>query len=120
MTHIVTDLCIKCKYTDCVEVCPVDCFQEGINMLVINPEECIDCGVCIPLCPANAIVHDIDIDFQNDPKQANRLTKWLTFNMEKSLKDKWPKIIKRKDPMKGADQLKDMQDKDQYLIDKPF
>ena len=55
MTHVVTDNCIKCKYTDCVEVCPVECFREGPNFLVIDPEECIDCGVCVPECPADAI-----------------------------------------------------------------
>ena len=47
MTYVVTEACIKCKYTDCVEVCPVDCFYEGENMLVIHPDECIDCGVCV-------------------------------------------------------------------------
>jgi NAD-dependent dihydropyrimidine dehydrogenase PreA subunit len=55
MTYVVTEACIKCKYTDCVEVCPVDCFYEGDNMLVIHPDECIDCGVCEPECPADAI-----------------------------------------------------------------
>ena len=60
MTFIVTDNCIRCKYTDCVTVCPVDCFYEGKNMLVINPDECIDCGVCVPECPAEAIVPDTD------------------------------------------------------------
>src|SRR3546814_9522419 len=55
MTYVVTDACIRCKYMDCVEVCPVDCFYEGENMLVINPSECIDCGVCEPECPAEAI-----------------------------------------------------------------
>jgi ferredoxin len=54
MTYVVTEACIKCKYTDCVEVCPVDCFYEGENMLVIHPDECIDCGVCEPECPADA------------------------------------------------------------------
>jgi len=54
MTYVVTDACIQCKYTDCVEVCPVDCFYEGENMLVIHPDECIDCGVCEPECPAEA------------------------------------------------------------------
>ena len=60
MTYVVTENCIKCKYMDCVEVCPVDCFYVGENMLVINPEECIDCGVCEPECPAEAIVPDSD------------------------------------------------------------
>ena len=59
MTYVVNENCIKCKFTDCVEVCPVDCFYEGENMLVINPEECIDCGVCEPECPVDAIIADI-------------------------------------------------------------
>ena len=60
MTFVVTENCIKCKYTDCVEVCPVDCFYEGENMLVIHPDECIDCGVCVPECPAEAIFSDTE------------------------------------------------------------
>ncbi len=56
MTHVVTENCIKCKYTDCVDVCPVDCFREGPNFLVIDPDECLDCAVCIPECPTNAIM----------------------------------------------------------------
>jgi NAD-dependent dihydropyrimidine dehydrogenase PreA subunit len=61
MTHVVSENCIKCKYTDCVDVCPVDCFREGPNMLVIDPDECIDCAVCIPECPANAIFAEEDL-----------------------------------------------------------
>jgi len=61
MTHVVTESCIKCKYTDCVDVCPVDCFHEGPNMLVIDPDECIDCAVCIPECPVNAIIPEEDL-----------------------------------------------------------
>ena len=60
MTYIVNDNCIKCKYMDCVEVCPVDCFYEGENMLVIHPDECIDCGVCEPECPVDAIKPDTE------------------------------------------------------------
>ena len=60
MTYIVNDKCIKCKFTDCVDVCPVDCFYEGENMLVINPDECIDCGVCEPECPVDAILSDTE------------------------------------------------------------
>ena len=60
MTYVVTENCIKCKFMDCVEVCPVDCFYEGENMLVINPDECIDCGVCEPECPAEAIMPDTE------------------------------------------------------------
>lgn len=61
MTHVVTENCIKCKFTDCVDVCPVDCFREGPNFLVIDPDECIDCAVCIPECPANAIYAEDDV-----------------------------------------------------------
>ena len=80
MTYIVTDNCIKCKYMDCVEVCPVDCFYEGENMLVIHPDECIDCGVCEPECPAEAIKPDTEPG----------LDKWLELNTEYA--DKWPNI----------------------------
>ena len=78
MTYIVKDECIKCKLTDCVEVCPVDCFYEGENMLAINPDECIDCGVCEPECPIDAIVADTDekIDnkeFNNKVEEKNQL-----------------------------------------------
>ena len=65
MTYIITENCIKCKYTDCVEVCPVDCFHEGPNFLVINPEECIDCSLCEPECPINAIISDEDVTDDN-------------------------------------------------------
>ena len=61
MTYIVTDACVKCKFMDCVEVCPVDCFYEGENFLVIAPDECIDCGVCEPECPIDAIVPDTEV-----------------------------------------------------------
>ena len=70
MTYVVTDNCIACKYTDCVEVCPVDCFYEGENMLVIHPDECIDCGVCEPECPADAIRPDTEPD----------MDEWVEFN----------------------------------------
>jgi ferredoxin len=74
MTYVVTDNCIACKYTDCVEVCPVDCFYEGENMLVIHPDECIDCGVCEPECPADAIRPDTEPDME----------KWVEFNRKYS------------------------------------
>ena len=76
MTYIVKDECIKCKLTDCVEVCPVDCFYEGENFLAINPDECIDCGVCEPECPLDAIV--ADVDYKGEDKD-----KWLLINSEK-------------------------------------
>ena len=94
MTYVVTDDCIKCKYTDCVEVCPVDCFYEGENMLVINPSECIDCGVCEPECPAEAILPDTE----------DGLEKWLELNTKYSAA--WPNITSQKEPLDGADDHK--------------
>ncbi|MFC3703941.1 ferredoxin FdxA [Devosia honganensis] len=90
MTYIVTDNCIVCKYTDCVEVCPVDCFYEGENMLVIHPDECIDCGVCEPECPAEAIKPDTE----------SGLDDWLDLN--RKFASIWPNLTERRDPMPGA------------------
>jgi ferredoxin len=87
MTYVVTENCIKCKYMDCVEVCPVDCFYEGDNMLVIHPDECIDCGVCEPECPADAIKADTE----------DGLDSWLKLNSDFS--HSWPNItVKRPSP----------------------
>jgi ferredoxin len=94
MTYVVTDACIKCKYMDCVEVCPVDCFYEGEVMLVINPNECIDCGVCEPECPAEAILPDTE----------NGLEKWLELNS--SFSAEWPNITRKKDSPADADEHK--------------
>lgn len=80
MTYVVTDNCIKCKFMDCVEVCPVDCFYEGENFLVINPDECIDCGVCEPECPAEAIFPDTEPNLES----------WIELNAKYSLE--WPNI----------------------------
>ena len=99
MTFVVTDLCIKCKYTDCVEVCPVDCFYEGENMLVIHPDECIDCGVCEPECPIDAILPDTEGEAE----------KWVEFNREYS--EKWPVITEQKDPLPEAEEFKDKKNK---------
>ena len=85
MTYVVVENCIKCKYMDCVEVCPVDCFYEGENMLVIHPDECIDCGVCEPECPAEAIKPDTEPG----------LEKWLELNAEYA--KTWPNITVKKD-----------------------
>jgi ferredoxin len=93
MTFVVTDACIKCKYTDCVEVCPVDCFYEGENMLVINPDECIDCGVCEPECPAEAIVPESD-----------SVLKWVELAREYS--PKWPNISTKHPHADDADSFK--------------
>tara|TARA_X000000368_G_C22650034_1_gene544882 strand:+ start:208 stop:528 length:321 start_codon:yes stop_codon:yes gene_type:complete len=99
MTYIVNENCIKCKYTDCVEVCPVDCFYEGENMLVIHPDECIDCGVCEPECPVDAIQADTDEGAED----------WLVLNREMS--EKWPNITEKKDPPDDADDFADVKDK---------
>ena len=88
MTYTVNDKCIMCKHTDCVEVCPVDCFYEGENMLVINPDECIDCGVCEPECPEDAIRPDTD-----DEGRA-----WVDFN-RKSATSGWPVLATKKDSL---------------------
>ncbi len=98
MTYVVTDKCIKCKYTDCVEVCPVDCFYEGKNMLVINPEECIDCGVCEPECPIDAI-----------KPESKELLKWVEINAKYS--KAWPNITEIKSPPSDAKDHEDEDDK---------
>ena len=99
MTYVVTGACIRCKYTDCVEVCPVDCFYEGANMLVIDPDECIDCGVCEPECPASANLPD------TDPEAAQ----WLDLNRKSAAA--WPNITDRQDPLADADEWLDKPDK---------
>ena len=111
MTYLVTDNCIKCKYTDCVEVCPVDCFFEGENMLAINPEMCIDCGVCEPECPVNAIVADNAID-------AEEAARWEEINRDHSLI--WPNITLKKDPPPDAKEWEDIPNKfENYFSEKP-
>jgi ferredoxin len=108
MTYVVTESCIKCKYMDCVEVCPVDCFYEGENMLVIHPDECIDCGVCEPECPVEAIVPD------SDPQAE----KWLTLNRDYSTS--WPNITRKAPAPDDADAWKGVADKfAQHFSDKP-
>jgi len=99
MPYVVTESCIKCKYTDCVEVCPVDCFYEGENMLVIHPDECIDCGVCEPECPVEAIVPD------SDPK-AEALAE-----MNRDFSEQWPNITRKKPAPDDADSWKDVPNK---------
>jgi ferredoxin len=108
MTYLVTDACIRCKYMDCVEVCPVDCFYEGENMLVIHPDECIDCGVCEPECPPEAIITDTGPDGD----------RWLELNREYSTV--WPNITRKKDAPSDADTFKGMKGKyDQFFSPKP-
>jgi ferredoxin len=99
MTYVVTENCIKCKYMDCVEVCPVDCFYEGENMLVIHPDECIDCGVCEPECPAEAIKPDTE----------PALEQWLTLNAQYA--QSWPNITKKKDAPGDAKEWDGVADK---------
>ena len=99
MTYVVLESCIKCKHTDCVTVCPVDCFYEGENMLVIHPEECIDCSLCEPECPVDAIKSDAEPD----------LEQWLALNAE--LAGIWPVITEQKDPLPDAEQWKDADNK---------
>jgi len=108
MTYVVNDKCIKCKYTDCVEVCPVDCFYEGENMLVIHPDECIDCGVCEPECPADAIKPDTEPSVE----------RWLELNRQYA--DNWPNITAKKPALLGADEVRDEPDKfEKYFSPNP-
>ncbi len=105
MTFVVTESCIKCKYTDCVEVCPVDCFHEGPNMLVIDPDECIDCTLCEPECPIDAIYDEDELPEGQE--------QFLALNAE--LSKGWPVISQGQDPPDDADDWKDTPDKLQHL-----
>jgi len=105
MTYVVTEACVKCKYTDCVDVCPVDCFHEGPNFLVIDPEECIDCTLCVAECPVEAIYAEDDVP---DDQRA-----YIALNAE--LAKGWKVIIERKDPLPDADDWAGVKDKLQYL-----
>ena len=99
MTYVITEACIKCKYMDCIEVCPVDCFYVGENMLVIHPDECIDCGVCEPECPVEAILSDSNPDTY----------KWIDHNTKYS--NLWPNITAKGEPPSDADDWVDVPDK---------
>ncbi len=105
MTFVVVDSCIRCKYTDCVEVCPADCFREGPNMLVIDPDECIDCNLCVPECPVDAI-------FAEDTLPENK-KEFKTLNAE--LAKQWPAILTMKDAPPDADHWAKQENKLQYL-----
>jgi ferredoxin len=107
MAYVVIENCIKCKYMDCVEVCPVDCFYEGENFLVINPDECIDCGVCEPECPAEAIVPDTD----------DGLEKWVEINAKYSAE--WPNIVAMGEQLEDRDEWNGREDKLKLLSEKP-
>jgi ferredoxin len=105
MTYVVTDACVNCKYTDCVDVCPVDCFHEGPNFLVIDPEECIDCTLCVAECPVEAIFAEDDVP---DDQRA-----YIALNAE--LAKQWKVIIESKDPLPDADEWAQVKDKRQHL-----
>ncbi|PHS76714.1 MAG: ferredoxin [Rhodospirillaceae bacterium] len=107
MTYIVVENCIKCKFQDCIEVCPVDCFYEGENFLVINPDECIDCGVCEPECPAEAILPDTEPG----------LDKWLDINTKFSAE--WPNITRKGEQPADAEDWNGKADKASLLSEKP-
>lgn len=105
MTFVVTESCIRCKYTDCVEVCPVDCFYEGPNFLVINPDECIDCGLCEPECPVKAILSEDDLP--------SHLAEYKSLNAE--LAKKWPNITVHKEGPADAKDWESVTDKRHLL-----
>lgn len=107
MTFVVTENCIRCKYTDCVEVCPVDCFYEGPNFLVINPDECIDCALCEPECPVNAIYSEDEL-----PEAQQE---FLGLNAKYA--QSWPNITRKKTAPLDADEWKNKVNKRQYLED---
>ena len=105
MAYVVTESCIKCKYTDCVDVCPVDCFHEGPNMLVIDPDECIDCTLCVAECPVEAIFAEDDVPIEQ--------REFIAINAE--LSGKWPQITERKDAPPDADEWAKQKDKKRLL-----
>ena len=105
MTFVVLENCIRCKYTDCVDVCPVDCFHEGPNFLVIDPDECIDCALCEPECPAEAILPEDNLSADQE--------KFLALNAE--LAKIWPVISEKTDPLPEADDWNGVSDKLPYL-----
>jgi len=108
MTYLVTDNCVKCKHTTCVSVCPVDCFYEGENMLVIHPDECIDCGVCQPECPVQAISVDTDLGDQRDY--------WESINRKHA--NVWSNITEEKEPLPDAEAYDGVLDKYKKFVEK--
>ena len=109
MAYLVTDNCVKCKHTTCVSVCPVDCFYEGEDVLVINPDECIDCALCEPECPVDAIVADVDLP---EPE----LTKWLHRNTKYSAV--WPNIDEQQEPLSDAEDWNGIKNKWEQFIER--
>ena len=110
MAFVVTEPCIKCKHTNCVDVCPVACFKEGVNMLVIDPDECIDCGLCVPECPVDAIFQDDEVP-----------EKWRNFiALNTRLAIKWPTIEDSKDPLNTAKKFNEIENKLNQLDESPM
>jgi len=105
MAFVVTENCIRCKYTDCVSACPVDCFYEGENFLVIHPDECIDCSLCEPECPAKAIYHEDELPVSEQD--------FIALNAE--LAEQWPRITQQKDPLPDAHQWDGVKNKRAFL-----
>lgn len=101
MTYLVNDNCIKCKHMDCVEVCPVDCFYEGENFLVINPDECIDCGLCEPECPVDAIYSEDELPPDQIP----------FIEINERLSQEWPNISEKKEALPDANKYAELKDK---------
>jgi ferredoxin len=110
MPYVVAEPCIKCKYTDCVEVCPVNCFYEGANFLVIHPTECIDCGACEPVCPTKAIF-----------PEASLPAEWAEYTaLNSKYASEWPQCTGKKDALPDAEQFKDQKGKRAMLDPAPF
>ncbi len=110
MTYVVCEPCIKCKYTDCVDVCPVDCFVEGVNFLAINADECIDCGACVPECPTEAIFEETEVP--------EKWSEYIELNVK--LGGLWPEIAEKKDAPADADEWKDVAEKREHLSEDAF
>lgn len=109
MAYVVAEPCIKCKFTDCVAVCPVDCFHEGENFLVIDPEECIDCGACVPECPVEAIFEEDDVP-----------AKWTDYiELNATLAAGGPVIDDSKDPLPEAEEMREVENKRAMLSENP-
>ena len=107
MTYVVTESCIQCKYTDCVDVCPVDCFVEGPNFLAINPDECIDCTLCVAECPVEAIFAEDDVPADQQ--------EYIALNAR--LAELWPAITSRKDALPEAEEFSKVKEKRALLVE---
>jgi ferredoxin len=109
MAYVVAEPCVKCKYTDCVAECPVDCFYEGVNILVINPDECIDCGACVPVCPTQAIFAEEDLP--------NKWSGYAAINAKYA--PSWPNLAAQQAPMPEAEEYKAVEEKRDLLVLEP-